>query len=399
MDKLRSRPFLAILSAIIILTTSGCWSSVELNDRAFCSLMMIDLTDDGQFELTLGFPLPNRMIPGQVGGSGDSGKDPFAFVTKTGQNLPQALQDIQSDISRRITFGQTRIVVIGSALAKHGIDPVLEFISRRITFHISANLFVTPGKVLELVETPTTFERFVSVILKSYITHRLTIDATLRDVLLARYGSGDVLVPMLSFSKAPERVVKKEKSEIWLGVDGAAMLVKGRMIDKQLNKEEMKTALLLYSNIKEMTFQIESPTDGKEVIFNVDDVTTKFIAELKENKPAVRLVIRGTASILSSDSKLDLQNDEMLILLQRELNKEVRSRIMQLIQSTRTAKADVFQMGNYFNWKHPDVWKKFRSNWNEFYANGLDIEASVNIRVRGTGEAYRSIRTEWGEGT
>ncbi|MGG4555147.1 MULTISPECIES: Ger(x)C family spore germination protein [Paenibacillus] len=399
MYKLRTRLFLVILSMIIVLTTSGCWSSVELNDRAFVSLILVDLTDDGDFELTLGFPLPNRMIPGEVGGSGGSSREPFAYVTKTGPTLPQALQDIQNDLSRRITFGQTRLLVIGSTLAKHGLDPVLEFISRRINFHISANLFVTPGKVLELVETPTTFERFVSVILTSYITHRMTIDATLRDVLLARYGSGDILIPTLSFSKAPETIAKKEKSQIWLGVDGAAMFVKGKMIGQQLNKVEMQTSLLLYSNIREMTIRVESPTDGKEITFNVEDITTKFKAKVRDDTPGIRLETRGTASVQASDSKLDLQNDEQLMLLQKELDREIKSRIMQLINKTRTAKADVFQLGNYIKWKHPDIWDKYQSNWNEFYAKGLDIEAAVKIRIRGTGEAFRSIRTEWGEGT
>ncbi|WHX47271.1 Ger(x)C family spore germination protein [Paenibacillus woosongensis] len=399
MSKLRCKPFLVILSALTFLTASGCWSPVELNDRAFVSLMMIDLTEDGQFELTLGFTLPNRMIPGQVGGSGESGKEPFGYVTKTGKNLPQAYQEIQSDITRRITFGQTRTIVIGSALAKHGLDPLLEFSSRHITFHISANLFVTQGKVLELAETPTTFERFVPVILRSYISHRQTIDTTLRDVLRARYSSGDILVPILTLSKPPSTMAKKEKSEVWLGIDGAAIFVKGRMIEQQLNKEEMKSALLLNSNVSEMTFRIDSPTDGKEITFNIEDVSTKIQAGRKDNTPSIRLITRGMASILTSDSKLDLLNDQQLILLQKELNQEIRSRMMQMISSTRAVKADVFHLNQYIDWKYPDIWKRLRSNWDEFYAKELDIETAVNIRIRGTGEAYRSIRTKWREGT
>lgn len=399
MNKLGNRLLLATLSAIIFLTASGCWSPVELNDRAFVNLMMVDLTDDGQFELTLGFPLPNRMIPGQAGGSGESSKDPFAFVSKTGKNLPQALQDIQSDLSRRITFGQTRIIVIGSKLAMQGIDPVLDFISRHIAFHISANMFIARGSVMELVKTPTTFERFVSVILRAYINQKLTIDTTLRDILRTRYGSGDILVPILSFGKQPGAIAKKEQAEVWMGVDGAAILKKNKMIRPILNKDEMRAALMIDSDIKEMAVSIESPIDGKDITFNVEHVRTKIQASNKKNVPGIRLLTRGTASVLSSDSKLDLQNDTHLIMAQKALNEELSRRIMQMINTTREAKADVFQFKNYLNWKYPDVWQRIQPNWNEYYAEELVIEPVTHLRLRGTGEAYRSIRTEWGEST
>ncbi|WP_164515111.1 Ger(x)C family spore germination protein [Paenibacillus lentus] len=391
---LRNRLILLILSSVILMSTSACWSPVELNDRAFANLMLIDLTEDGQFELTLGFPLANRMIPGEVGGSGEKGQKPFAFVTKTGKSLPHALQDIQSDISRDITFGQTRNIVISQKLAKRGLDPLLDFISRHIAFHISANLFITPGKALEIVETPTTFERFISILLRSYVEDKETIDTTLRDILRTRYKSEDILVPLLAFGKQPEITAKLEKAETWLGVDGAAILKKGRMINPTLSKEDMKTSLWIDSNIKVMIINIESPTDGKEVSFNIENVKTKVQVKHKENVPSIHLQTRGTASILASDSKLDLKDDAQLIQLQKALNQEMRNRILRAINTTRTAQADVFHFKDYIDWKYPHVLQKISSDWNEFYAKELEIESTVNVRIRSTGEAYKSIKEE-----
>lgn len=394
MKTLRNRPFLLILSAIVLLNISGCWSPVELNERAFVNLMMIDMNDNGQFELTLGFPLANRMIPGDVGGSGQANKDPFAYVTKTGKNLAQALQDIQSDLSRDITFGQTRIIVLSHKLVQHGIDPVLDFISRHLAFHISANVFIFPGKVLDLIETPTTFERFIPVILRAYVDQKQTIDTTLRDILRARYESGDILVPMLSFSKQPAILAKRERTEKWLGVDGAAILKRGRMISPILNKKEMRSALLVESNIRDITISIKSPTDGKDITFNVQHVNTRFKAKIKNNVPYFRLHTKGTASVLTSDSNLDLRNEDQLILLQKTLGREIQDRIMQLINSTRKARADVFHLKDYLSWKYPAVWRGVKSDWNEFYAKELEIESLVDMKLLRTGEAYQTIKTE-----
>ncbi|MNJ28826.1 Spore germination protein B3 precursor [compost metagenome] len=356
--------------------------------------MMIDLNDNGQFELTLGFPLPNRMIPGDVGGSGQAGKNPFAYVTKTGKNLALALQDIQSDLSRDITFGQTRVLVLGQKLAQQGTDPVLDFISRHIAFHISANVFIFPGRVLELVETPTTFERFISVILRAYVDQKQTIDTTLRDVLRARYESGDVLIPMLTYGKQPAILAKMESTDKWLGVDGAAILKRGRVISPLLNKQEMGSALLVSSNIKDMTIGIKSPTDGKDITFNVQHVNTKFKTRIKNDVPYFRLHTKGTAIVLTSDSNLNLRNEEHLILLQKALDREIQSRIMQLINLTRKARSDVFHLKDYLSWKYPAVWRGMKSDWNEFYAKDLDIESVVNMKLLRTGEAYQTIKIE-----
>lgn len=53
-----------VILSLLLLT--GCWSSVELNDRAFVRMMVLDKTKSG-IELSLDFSLPNRLIPGSAG--------------------------------------------------------------------------------------------------------------------------------------------------------------------------------------------------------------------------------------------------------------------------------------------------------------------------------------------
>ncbi|MNJ65349.1 hypothetical protein D3C77_613580 [compost metagenome] len=72
---------------------------------------------------------------------------------------------------------------------------------------------------------------------------------------------------------------------------------------------------------------------------------------------------------------------------------------MRMIRKTQAAKADVFELKEYLNWNYPSLWHELKSNWNEFYAKDIEIESNVNIKLLRTGEAYRTIRTEWGEST
>ncbi|EST53929.1 hypothetical protein T458_21350 [Brevibacillus panacihumi W25] len=70
---------LAFLVVLPLLFLGGCWSSVEINDRAFVRMMVLDKSEEG-IELTLSLPLPSRLIPGQSGGTGNQNGKPYTFV-------------------------------------------------------------------------------------------------------------------------------------------------------------------------------------------------------------------------------------------------------------------------------------------------------------------------------
>ena len=72
------------------LLLTGCWSRVEINDCAFVTAMYVDKAANGQMEVTLSFPLPNRLVPGSAGGAASSG-NPYAQVSRTWKNNYRSL--------------------------------------------------------------------------------------------------------------------------------------------------------------------------------------------------------------------------------------------------------------------------------------------------------------------
>lgn len=66
---------------------------MEINDRAFVTIMLVDTVEDSQdTQLTLGFQLPNQMIPGQSGGGSASSGDPYTYITKNGETISDAFE-------------------------------------------------------------------------------------------------------------------------------------------------------------------------------------------------------------------------------------------------------------------------------------------------------------------
>lgn len=394
MKILRKRLITICLALFPLVTISGCWSAFEINDRAFVTLMLLDLTDKGETELTFGFLLPNRMTPGTTGGSGASKGEPFTFVTKTAENLSQAYSKISVDLSRPVSFGHTQIIVIGEKYAKQGILPLIEFVERQTAFHLSSNIFLTSGKVAKITKSPLVFETTPSIILAKYIKHHLTLDTTVKDVIITSFKGGDILLPLLTFTQKPEIEIEDPKKNQWMSTDGAAIISGGKMSNISLNPDELRGSLWLSSQIRSSIITVASPSDGKEISCTAHDVSTKFIPVVKNGDISFQVKSKAKAFVLDSKSDIDLSKSSTLVQINEKLNEAVKNNILQVLNKTREARSDAFLMSNYLDWRYPKAWNKMKARWKDYYSSSLPIDVSVDIDLEQTGGSYRSIKVE-----
>ncbi|MBU5672442.1 Ger(x)C family spore germination protein [Paenibacillus brevis] len=392
----KQRRFLAIALLILLLFTGvgGCWSSMELNTRAFIQSVLIDRTEDGQIQLYVGVPLPNRMVPGQAGGSSPQATDPFTFVGKKAENISQALRLIQVDISRSISFGQTRVIVVGRRMAEHGIDEVIEFVNRQPAFRLSANLYVTTNEVEEIMKIPLVFERFLSDILKRYVSTHVTLDTTVKDFKLAKYKGGDILTPLLVFGKASEISTEDPKKSMWMGSGGAAIFSGGKMSKITMNRKELQGALWISSQMKSSIITINSPSDGREISCTTEGISTSIKPIVKNGQISFKIKSKAKAHVLSSMSEIDLKDPEIILKIEKILDKSTEERLRLVIDKTRQAQSDSFLMSQYLDWRYPKAWHSIKDRWKSYYATELPIEIDVSIRLNRTGGVYRSVKQE-----
>lgn len=370
--------FQLVLILFLIFSLTACeTSAVELNNRSFVKMIIIDKTKNG-IELTLVFPLTNRLVPGQVTG-GQTGK-PYTFVTKKGKDISDALQKIQADISRQISFGQTNVVIIGKQMAKAGVSPIFEFLTRNAKFHINSYIFVTSGKGKELTNFPVVFERFPSDILVSYGRNKFTLATTVKDFLMAHYSGVDMIVPILAF--AHKKTADEKKS--WMGTDGAAIFRQGKLVSA-LNKKEMLGGLFILNQWKNKEIGIPSPKDGKLINFLIPKVHTKVKPIINGDQILIKIQMNGEANVTSADSYYNLTDVKQVKILENKLEKEIKKRINSAISTSIAAKADVFNFGNYVAWKYPRKWESVQNHWREVYINDVKFSIQVNVPIHSLG--------------
>lgn len=384
---IRKAVMLAVFS-FPLLMLSGCWSSLELNERLFVRMLVVDKTEHG-IELTLVFPLPNRLIPGTAEGTGQQEGKAHSYITQAGADIGQAYRNIQANLTRRINFGQTRVIVVGRELAEEGVEPVLEFIGRNAPFYLNSKIYVTTEKAHDIATIATVSERFPSDVAAAFSRFRTTLDTASKDVMAANYNGGDVVLPLLRVKKIRIET-EKEKEQMWVHPVGAAVLKEGRMVGT-LTMKEMRGGLWILGKLKDAEITVQSPTDGKDVSFMIRNTHTRTRPKLTRGRILIQIETDADAGVLSSDSDIDLEDPHMLKLVEQSLNREIHRRITGAITKTRSMKTDAFNFSSYIDWTYPRQWERIKPHWREIYAESLAFSVRPDVKIRQIGTIKESV--------
>lgn len=369
---------------------AGCWSSVELNDRLFTTMMIVDADEEG-IRLTLGFPLPNKLIPGQPSGSDVA--SPSLFYSRTGPGLEEALQRIQGDLPRRVTFGHNRLILFGSEYAKQGITDVLEFAVRNPFFRLDSNLFMIEGEARKLVADSEVFaERFFVTTINGLVRNNQVMSTTVRDLLLSHATGGDGLLPILDVNDDYATMASHDISTV--GTGGAGILRNGKLEAVILSAEETAVARSMRSQLPHFTYTIKSPSDERSVGFFTTALTTKIKPHKTEDGVKIVMTTMLESGVIASNSDIDLVDQKSIEALQEEIiifsNKQMRKTIDKIQQSG----ADVFHFDLYISTRYPDIWEKIREDWPAYYKEKLPIEVETQVEIKRIGSSIRSLESE-----
>ncbi|MCD8510589.1 MAG: Ger(x)C family spore germination protein [Bacillus sp. (in: Bacteria)] len=371
-----------LLGIICLLSLlSGCWSSTEINDNAFVTAVFIDKGQDGNISLSLGFPLPSRMIPGEMGGKVEG--NIYTLVTKEDKNIAAAYRKVQAELPRHISWGHTRLIIFSKAFAEEGIYEALEFFSRQPTFHTKTLIFIAPGKAREIAELTPAFERFPSEVIQGFVELDLTVRTSVVDFLKVYNFGGNMLVPILTIGEDP--LISEEGSvSTWVGTGGTALFQDGKLVG-ELSQGEMRGALWFQRITREAVITIDSFTDGKPISIIVLESKIKKRPVVKENgELAFQLEIEAKDDLISVDSDIEVTDPIILQQLEEKFAEAIEERIQQTFKKTQELGADVFNLGEYFDWYYPKEWEKLRENWPEYYKE-IELESLITIKIKRPG--------------
>ncbi|SDY09280.1 spore germination protein KC [Evansella caseinilytica] len=372
---------IAIFIALTMLL-SGCWSLTEINDNALVTIVFLDKGKDGNIELSLGFPLTSRMIPGDVGTAGKEGNI-YTIVTKEDENVAAAYRKIQVDLTRRITWGHTRLVIFGYEFAKEGIADTVDFFVRQPEFHLSTHIMVAPGKARDIANLTPAFERFPSEVLQEFVNLEVALPVRVLDYKKAYEYGANMIVPLLTIGEEP-MLSEENQVSTWVGSGGGAIFHQGKLVG-ELSLKDMRGAMWFQRISREAVITAPSPTDNKDVSIIVLESKIKKRPVI-ENGDAIhfKLKIEAEDDLISSSSNIDFTNPAKLHELEQIFSEQLNTRIQEAFKKTQEVGADVFQIAQYLEWYYPKEWERLKHNWPEHYKDVvLDLQVTMKIKRPG----------------
>lgn len=144
--------FVLILSALLL---GGCWGYNEVNDLAFVAVAALDRRPEGGYRWTVAVPVPELVLPASVGGGGAGTAGGVTrtnlFRSATGPAPRAAAQALDAAIPREVRWSFADHILVGEAVARTGLLPLLEMISRGYRVERRASLYVVRGEAGELL--------------------------------------------------------------------------------------------------------------------------------------------------------------------------------------------------------------------------------------------------------
>ncbi|WP_020615038.1 Ger(x)C family spore germination protein [Paenibacillus daejeonensis] len=367
------------VTLLLILTSvslSGCWSKVEVNERTFITGLYIDRAEDGQVEVTISAPLPNRLVS-QVGEGGSQGGRPYAILSKTARTIPEALEAMQIDLSRKLSWGHTRVLTVGESYARAGVEELLDWINHEPLFHLSSFLNVAEGKAKDITKLTPVYEESPSEVLREFSNQHNLISTQVQDMMTSNALDLGATTPLLK-TEVTEMVSENNKPSIWAGQRGGAMFLDGRMVDT-LDIHQTYAVAWARNELDQLYLSVEK--ENHVASLKVYELEGKLKVHKENGKPVFKVLLKGKGAMRNNmpDHLSDLEYANALEVM---VEQQITGYMESALKKARKHGADILLLAYRLEWKYPKLWKEYQKSWIDYVKDSIDIRVTTDINLQ-----------------
>ncbi|MGM1021126.1 MAG: Ger(x)C family spore germination protein [Bacillota bacterium] len=372
---------LSLVGLLWIPFISGCWDSVELNQRAIVAAIAIDMDGESGYEVSL-----QVIVASEILGNKGRGDSPVVLYQQKGKSIYQAIRRASQKIPRDISLSHVRLVVLGEKLARHGIGHTLDFMERYVETRSTMKMMVARGKTgKDVLASMTAMGRIPARDIsgklersqRMYAGHySVNLDDVIRgmsnkgggpvitgvevdgDLEQARKSKLETIIPEAMVHIKGMGVFRKDRLIYWLDDAKAVGL---SMVNNKITGSEM---VLDYGK--------ESGVIGITTVFS----RTRIHSLMERGKPVFIVDLEQTGSIDEVESAIDMKNPQVMKYLQYQWSRETRKIMESVIRDVQRINSDVLGFGHELEMSHPTQWEKLSSQWSRHFA-----ESAVRVHV------------------
>lgn len=381
-----------LLIPLLFLMT-GCWNYHELNELAIVTSMGIDLTDDGEYKVSI------LIANGKNSQTNNrEGQSQTVVYSGTGNTISRAFKEINLQIPKIPYIGHLGVVVVSEEVAKEGMRNVLDYLLRSPESVKRFYLIMAKGdKAEEVIEVLSPLETFPGQSITTNIdisSEQEAISTTIPyskfvDDLL-RTGKEPTL-PTISISGKPEKGSNNknlESSNIKTRNKlGPVALFKEDKLVYTATDSESRGINIITGQIDEMI--IESKCGDGNIVVNLTGVSSKIKVKLKDNKPSVTIAVSSVGEIQEITCDKDIQENKVILEIEKDIEKKLKKKLKKAVEVTKEYETDIFGVGNLFYKKYPNYYRKL-NNWSDIYTD-VEFKYNIDTKINTKGAVEKTI--------
>lgn len=378
MSNRRAAALISIVFCTIALT--GCWNYREVEQMAIVSGVAIDKHEEDKLLITVEIVSSDQSQQ-------QSSLRPI-YIQLEGDTFFETIRSMVSIQGKRLYWSHAKAVIISEAVAKEGIDKVMDFVNRDAEVRGDMWLLISKENTANAVfETQPILEKVVS----------FELDDTIR-----AYKS-ICLFPSVELYEFIDNLASKEVSPILPTVDihnirgikathvGGTAVFKENKLQGYLNEVDSRSMLWIQDELNGGIYPVKA-VGGTNVSLEIFKSKTKIKPEIKDNELIINLSIITDVNIGEIMGHKDFISEEQRQLLEKEAESQIKKDLERLIEKAQKEfKTDFLHFGEKVKRTMPRVWKSIEKDWADIFPD-IATEIEVDVRIKGSATSMKPIK-------
>ncbi len=393
-----NRRYVKVMVIFIMLSVlTGCWDSVEIDQRAFIIALGADVYEPTEEEVTLSGEGFNEELAPLMRSSRRNVESTFVFPkhmsTVTGESevayltmssIAESVYINRKQLATRtdveLYLGHLEAMLLGEAFVKDEtlFREFLDAAEKEPLMSRRVSLAVVDGRAKDALNIKAKMEPNTGDLVSDLLSGTGQTDrAPITDfgrVAASLKENGNAVIPRITFSKDEIKV-------------GGAAVIKDFHFVGWLGEIESLALNIIRNNID--SFGLNSYVENHLVPFDVTDAKTSYKLLQEDGRFVMEIEVMGEADIeqVFFMAKEDVLDPEYVKKVERAASGAVEQILEHTIGVAQgELETDVIHFEDYIKKFKPKLWKEIKEDWDTIFPN-IETKVNVNIKIRRVGLA------------
>ncbi|PGC45630.1 spore gernimation protein GerC [Bacillus toyonensis] len=383
------RFYLAMLSMLVLLFLTGCWSSKEIEELSLTAGIALDKGKESTIEKEVEeeeYPKRNlitatyQIISSQAQSKGNGQHKRYINVSETGDSIHQIVREFSLKRENQMFSAHLKNIVISDSLVRtYSLEQLLEQYLRDNEVRLSCMILISKGPAREVLESKKNGE-IPAYQLTGIADNRNRTTRILPPVSLTklegkmRSGSSFLLQNVASINgetKFAGAAVIKGKTKKLIGF---------------LNEQELEGLIWINGKRKGGVVKTFDRKSRKLIIYEIKSIKSKIIPHVNGDKISFDVNIESEGRL--SENWMQLEKDfenEFLKKEEKAVEKEVKHLVHHVTEKIQKKyQVDIAGFSNQLRIKNPRTWEKVKKDWDRTFSK-VPIKYHVNVTIEDYG--------------